>query len=55
MVTMHILYDDSVFSTNDEHESISVQSEIEQPEIHMFVLGSSSTGSITTRESSLFA
>lgn len=47
MVTVHILYDHAVFFTNEEyqqknHQNIEVQSEIEQPEIHMLALGSSS-------------
>ena len=47
MVTVHILYDHAVFLTNKEYQqkynqNIDVQSEIEQPEIHMLALGSSS-------------
>ena len=47
MVTVHILYDHAVFLTNVEYQqkynqNIDVQSEIEQPEIHMLALGSPS-------------
>ena len=47
MVTVRILYDHAVFFTNEEyqqkyHQNIDVQSEIEQPEIHMLALSSSS-------------
>ena len=47
MVTVHILYDHAVFLSNEEyqqkyHQNIDIQSEIEQPEVHMLALGSSS-------------
>lgn len=49
MVTVHILYDDAVFLTNDEYHQMfdqhcDIQSIVEQPEIHMLALGSSSIG-----------
>ena len=47
MVTVHILYDDAVFFTNEEYQqkhnqNIDIQSEVEQPEIHMLALSSPS-------------
>ena len=48
MITVHVMYDTAVFLTDEEYQSqhagtdISVQSEVEQPEIHMLCLGSSS-------------
>ena len=47
MVTVHILYDDAVFWTNEEyhqehHQNVDIQSQIEQPEIYMLALGSPS-------------
>ena len=47
MVTVHILYDHAVFLTNVEYQrkynqNIDVQSEVEQPEVHMLALGSPS-------------
>lgn len=49
MITVHTLYDSAVFLTDEEyrqlnprHQSICLQSEIEQPEINMLSLGGSS-------------
>ena len=48
MVTVHVMYDPAIFLTNEEYLSqsevtdISIQSEVEQPEIHMLCMGSSS-------------
>ena len=46
MVTVHILYDPLVFYTNTEyHElhpgapTVNIQSEVEQPEIHLLTAG----------------
>ena len=47
MITMHVMYDNTLFYTDEEFEemhpgeTISVQSEVEQPEIHLLSLGSS--------------
>ena len=48
MVTVHVMYDPAVFFTDEEYiaqnkaTDISIQSEVEQPEIHMLSMGSSS-------------
>jgi hypothetical protein len=47
MITVHIVYDKAVFFTNEEYFNktgirLNVQCEVEQPEIYMLVLGSSS-------------
>ena len=47
MVTLHVVYDEAVFFTSDEYFDITglrvnVQCEVEQPEIYILVLGSSS-------------
>ncbi len=47
MVTLHIVYDEAVFFTNEEYfdktgKRLNVQCEVEQPEIYLLVLGSSS-------------
>ena len=47
-VTVHIMYDPVVFYTEAEYEElhpgadVDIQSEVEQPEIHLFAIGSSS-------------
>ena len=47
MITVHVIYDKAVFYTNEEYFDKSgirtnIQCEVEQPEIFMLVLGSSS-------------
>ena len=48
MVTVHIMYDPVVFYTEDEYQElhpgadVNIQAEVEQPEIHLLALGSSS-------------
>lgn len=48
MVTVHVMYDPLVFLTDNEYQqchpdaSISIQAEVEQPEIHLLAAGSSS-------------
>ena len=48
MVTVHVMFDSSVFLTDEEYNllhpdaTLCVQSEVEQPEIHLVSLGSSS-------------
>ena len=48
MVTVHIMYDPVVFYTDEEYQQlnpgadVNVQAEVEQPEIHLLALGSSS-------------
>ncbi len=48
MVTVHIMYDPVVFYTDDEYQEmnpgtdLNIQAEVEQPEIHLLALGSSS-------------
>ena len=48
MVTVHIMYDPVVFYTEDEYlelhpgVDVNIQAEVEQPEIHLLALGSSS-------------
>ena len=48
MVTVHVMFDSLVFLTDEEYNllhpdaTLSVQSEVEQPEIHLISLGSSS-------------
>ena len=47
MITVHVLYDKAVFLTNEEYYSksgkrVNVQCHVEQPEMYMLVLGSSS-------------
>ena len=48
MITVHIMYDPIIFYTDEEFQqlnpgaSINIQSEVEQPEIHLLSLGSSS-------------
>jgi hypothetical protein len=49
MVTVHVMYDHQVFLTNEEYQQlhpdacISIQAEVEQPEIHILSAGSSSS------------
>ena len=52
MVTVHILYDNAMFLTNEEyqqkyHQNLDIQSKIEQPEIRMLPIGSSSSSTAT--------
>lgn len=47
MITVHVVYDKAVFLTNEEYhhktgKRANVQCQVEQPEIYMLVLGSSS-------------
>ena len=47
MITVHVVYDKAVFITNEEYhhktgKRANVQCQVEQPEIYMLVLGSSS-------------
>ena len=47
MITVHTLYDKVVHLSDKEYytktrQKVNVQSEVEQPEVHMLVLGSSS-------------
>ena len=47
MVTIHTVYDTNIFYTNEEYhtrtgKSTNVQAEVEQPELYMLVVGSSS-------------
>ena len=47
MITVHVIYDKAVFLTNEEYyrktgNQVNVQCQVEQPEIYMLVLGSSS-------------
>ena len=48
MVTVHIMYDPVVFYTEEEYQQlnpgtdVNIQAEVEQPEIHLLALGSSS-------------
>ena len=47
MITVHVVYDKAMFLTNEEYyhktgRRANVQCEVEQPEIYMLVLGSSS-------------
>ena len=47
MITVHVIYDKAVFLTNEEYncktgKHTNVQCQVEQPEIYMLVLGSSS-------------
>ena len=48
MVTVHVMFDSLVFLTDEEYNllhpdaTLCVQSEVEQPEIHLISLGSSS-------------
>ena len=47
MITVHVIYDKAVFLKNEEYhhktgKCANVQCQVEQPEINMLVLGSSS-------------
>ena len=47
MITVHTLYDRAVHLDDNEYytktgERVNVQAEVEQPEVHMLVLGTSS-------------
>ena len=47
MITVHVIYDKAVFLTNEEYyhktgNQVNVQCQVEQPEIYMLILGSSS-------------
>ena len=47
MITVHTLYDRAVHLDNNEYyaktgEQVNVQAEVEQPEVHVLVLGTSS-------------